>query len=186
MTCRAYCLSTDRPSPHYPCTIPPGRNRTDMTDPHFLAGDADRSATVEQLSNAMARGRLTLDEFDSRVTAAWSARTYGQLAELTSDLPPASNEEPKAQKAEVSAIKQEWLAYKAIWYKYRLLFYASCLLFGGILGIVSILFGDMEDALRLLFPIVWFSYRVISLKVPRNNRAKDLAAKSIGPESPHR
>ena len=32
-------------------------------------------------------GRLTQDELDDRVARAYAARTYGQLWELTSDLP---------------------------------------------------------------------------------------------------
>lgn len=51
------------------------------------ATDADRENVRQILQDAHAQGRLSWDEFDSRTTTLLSAQTYGQLAELTSDLP---------------------------------------------------------------------------------------------------
>lgn len=51
------------------------------------AGDADREETVRQLHRGLTQGRLTVDEFDERVRAAYTARTLGDLADLTRDLP---------------------------------------------------------------------------------------------------
>jgi hypothetical protein len=51
-------------------------------------GDVERGATVRRLERALRDGRITLDEFDERVGAAWRSRTRGQLDELTADLPP--------------------------------------------------------------------------------------------------
>jgi hypothetical protein len=51
------------------------------------AGDADRERVAEQLRSAHAEGRLDLAEYDSRVQQAWAARTYGELDQLTADLP---------------------------------------------------------------------------------------------------
>jgi len=51
------------------------------------ATDADRENVRQILQDAHAEGRLSWDEFDSRSTALVNAQTYGQLAELTSDLP---------------------------------------------------------------------------------------------------
>jgi Domain of unknown function (DUF1707) len=51
------------------------------------ASDADREKAVAILSDAYIAGRLTLDEFHERLTAALSGRTWGALGELTSDLP---------------------------------------------------------------------------------------------------
>jgi uncharacterized membrane protein len=51
------------------------------------ATDADRENARQVLQDAHAQGRLSWDEFDSRTTALLNAQTYGQLAELTSDLP---------------------------------------------------------------------------------------------------
>lgn len=51
------------------------------------AADADRERVAEQLRRAHAEGRLDLVEYDERVQAAWAARTYGDLAAMTADLP---------------------------------------------------------------------------------------------------
>jgi hypothetical protein len=51
------------------------------------ASDAEREATVARLRTAGGEGRLTLDELADRVTAAYEARTGGELEALTADLP---------------------------------------------------------------------------------------------------
>ena len=51
------------------------------------ASDAERDLAVERLERAAAPGRLSLEEFDRRVTAAWAATTRRELATLTRDLP---------------------------------------------------------------------------------------------------
>jgi hypothetical protein len=51
------------------------------------ASDADRDRTVEALATASAEGRLTLEEYSERSEAALSAKTLGDLAGLTADLP---------------------------------------------------------------------------------------------------
>ncbi|WP_324275451.1 DUF1707 domain-containing protein [Blastococcus brunescens] len=56
-------------------------------DGEVRASDADREETVRQLQRGLSQGRLTVDEFDERVQAAYAARTLGELAELTHDLP---------------------------------------------------------------------------------------------------
>ncbi|MBB3086303.1 DUF1707 SHOCT-like domain-containing protein [Geodermatophilus sabuli] len=58
-----------------------------MPDPHLRAADADRAAVAAQLGEHMAAGRLRVDEYDDRLARAYAARTYGELAELTADLP---------------------------------------------------------------------------------------------------
>lgn len=57
------------------------------TDDPIRASDADREAVVATLREAYTAGRLTLDEFDERVTAAYAGRTWGDLRPLTVDLP---------------------------------------------------------------------------------------------------
>lgn len=52
------------------------------------ASDADREAVVEQLREAAAEGRLDLDELDTRLGLALSAKTCAELAPLTEDLVP--------------------------------------------------------------------------------------------------
>ena len=50
------------------------------------ASDADRDRVLALLSEAMSDGRLTPDEHAERVQRAFSARTLGELSELTTDL----------------------------------------------------------------------------------------------------
>jgi Domain of unknown function (DUF1707) len=58
-------------------------------NPDLRASDADREHTVEVLQEGFAQGRLTADEFQERMDAAYAAKTLAQLAPLTADLPPA-------------------------------------------------------------------------------------------------
>lgn len=51
------------------------------------AADRDRDEVAELLREQYAQGRLTMEEFDERSTAAVSARTMGELRALTADLP---------------------------------------------------------------------------------------------------
>ncbi|MDQ4094561.1 MAG: DUF1707 domain-containing protein [Actinomycetota bacterium] len=61
---------------------PPPRDR-------MRAADTDRQWVAEQLRSAHTEGRLDLTEYDERLQQAWAARTYGELAALTADLPAA-------------------------------------------------------------------------------------------------
>lgn len=53
----------------------------------LLASEADREATQAVLKQAFEDQRLTQEEFEARVGSALSARTQGELAALTRDLP---------------------------------------------------------------------------------------------------
>lgn len=55
--------------------------------PDMRAGDEDRDRTVSLIREAFAEGRLTNDEFQERMEQAQQARTFGELAALTTDLP---------------------------------------------------------------------------------------------------
>ncbi len=57
------------------------------TDDPIRASDVDREAVVTTLREAYTAGRLTLDEFDERMAAAYAAKTWGDLRVLTADLP---------------------------------------------------------------------------------------------------
>jgi DUF1707 SHOCT-like domain len=52
------------------------------------ASHADREQLVRTLKAAFVQGRLTKDELDERVDRAFASRTYADLADLTTDLPP--------------------------------------------------------------------------------------------------
>ena len=61
------------------------------------ASDLERDATVEQLRDAAAEGRLTLEELTDRIEAAANAVMRSELVPLTTDLPvavPASHSQP--------------------------------------------------------------------------------------------
>jgi len=57
------------------------------TDDPIRASDVDRDVVVAALRDAYTAGRLTLDEFDERISAAYSGKTWGDLRKLTIDLP---------------------------------------------------------------------------------------------------
>jgi hypothetical protein len=58
-----------------------------VPDPRMRAGDDDREAVAASLGTHMAAGRLSLAEYEDRLARAYAARTFGELAELTADLP---------------------------------------------------------------------------------------------------
>ncbi|MEU8027395.1 DUF1707 domain-containing protein [Streptomyces sp. NPDC049099] len=60
---------------------------TDDPSPDLRASDRDRDRVAEVLRDALAEGRLDMAEFEERLEAAYTARTYGELAPITRDLP---------------------------------------------------------------------------------------------------
>jgi hypothetical protein len=58
-----------------------------MPESHLRAADTDRAAVATVLGQHMSAGRLTLAEYDERLARAYAAKTYGELDELTADLP---------------------------------------------------------------------------------------------------
>ena len=59
-----------------------------MASDHTIrASDQDREVVVATLRDAYTAGRLTLEEFDERTTAAYGSKTWGELRKLTEDLP---------------------------------------------------------------------------------------------------
>lgn len=59
-----------------------------MIGDHMIrASDHDRDVVVTALRDAYTAGRLTLEEFDERMTAAYASKTWGDLRKLTEDLP---------------------------------------------------------------------------------------------------
>jgi hypothetical protein len=67
---------------------------TDAELPELRASDADRERVAEQLRDALAEGRLDMEEFEERLEATYSARTYGELTPITRDLPGAAGSTP--------------------------------------------------------------------------------------------
>jgi hypothetical protein len=54
--------------------------------PELRASDADREHAAEVLRHAAGAGRLTVDELNDRLDAAFAARTRGELEALTADV----------------------------------------------------------------------------------------------------
>jgi Domain of unknown function (DUF1707) len=57
------------------------------TGPDLRIGDADREAAAATLREHYAQGRLSLEEFNQRLDAAFAATMQSQLRHLTQDLP---------------------------------------------------------------------------------------------------
>jgi hypothetical protein len=66
---------------------PVGRDENPPSADLLRASHEDRDRVIEMLRVAAGDGRLTSEELDERVEIAFSARTYGELAALTRDLP---------------------------------------------------------------------------------------------------
>ncbi|MFS4095609.1 DUF1707 SHOCT-like domain-containing protein [Streptomyces sp. AF1A] len=69
---------------------------TDDASPDLRASDADRERVAEVLRDALAEGRLDMAEFEERLEATYGARTYGELAPITRDLPATGAAAPPA------------------------------------------------------------------------------------------
>jgi hypothetical protein len=87
---------------------------TDRPDPGFHLGmraaSADRDRAIDVLRAGFAEGRLTKAEYTERVGAAQAAQTYGELAELTMDLPtgPVPGVPPPAGTNETAVQALKW------------------------------------------------------------------------------
>lgn len=68
----------------------------------YRASDADRDRATQDIREHFAAGRLTQDEMDERIQAAYAARTDGDLRRLLADLPqlPVTRAQQRAEVAE--------------------------------------------------------------------------------------
>ena len=89
-------------------TPPTGEPPEPVPAPDLRASDADRDRVIDVLRAATEDGRLTADEFNERMEAALSSRTFRELAPLTADLAitPASQAPEAAQAEDVIRIDQ--------------------------------------------------------------------------------
>lgn len=78
--------------------------------PELRASDADRDRVAERLRDALAEGRLDMEEFEERLEAAYRSRTYAELEPLTRDLPPAGVPSPHPLAAPVATSGASWPA----------------------------------------------------------------------------
>jgi hypothetical protein len=56
-------------------------------EPTVRLSDTERENVVTRLSDALSEGRLDLEDFRARLDAAYVAKTHGEIAPLTADLP---------------------------------------------------------------------------------------------------
>jgi len=76
-------------------------------DDRLRTSDADRDRVASQLRDHFADGRLTPDELDERLTATLSARTFGDLRRVLSDLP-----EPAPALRQASRVQRRPVAFR--------------------------------------------------------------------------
>jgi hypothetical protein len=86
-------------------TVGPDREHAEPGSGLMRASDADRDRAIEVLAAASAEGRLSLEEYSERSETALAARTLGDLASLTADLPAAVL--PAAPHGDVAVIPEE-------------------------------------------------------------------------------
>jgi fatty acid desaturase len=60
---------------------------TAPTAPTVRAGDREREKTADQLGQALSQGYLEMDEYETRLQAAFGAHTTTELRQLVADLP---------------------------------------------------------------------------------------------------
>ena len=77
-----------------------------MADERLRASHEDRDRVIDLLRMAAGDGRLTADELDERLERALSARTFGELAALTEDLPAARGAGPAPEPKKVLRIER--------------------------------------------------------------------------------
>jgi len=105
---------------HYSCGVP-------HPDPAQRAADTDRDAAATTLREAFAEGRITQPELEQRLDQVHAARTFGELAPITADLPvvvsSTGQKQAQADKAAKKAAKRRrdlragwasWLGVSAI------------------------------------------------------------------------
>lgn len=87
----------DHPEPKPQARPAPAPAHAPVAEAELRASDADRERVADLLRDAYAEGRLDVDEHAERIEAAYAAKTLGELAPLTRDLPshrPPSFEKP--------------------------------------------------------------------------------------------
>ena len=82
--------------------------------PALRASDAEREQVSRRLSEHAAAGRLTPEELDERLDAAYAARTHDDLARLLEDLPGPPAPSPRATELELAKARLQHRAGAAV------------------------------------------------------------------------
>ena len=91
---RLYVLTGEAP----PAEVVPTRALAPAATPAVRLADADRERVGTLLREHTVEGRLTLDEFSSRLDALYAARTDAELAAILADLPEHAAEPPRGKR----------------------------------------------------------------------------------------
>jgi Domain of unknown function (DUF1707)/2TM domain len=87
-----------------------------MSELALRIGDAERERVAERLRRAAGEGRLTPEELEERLEAAFAARTEAELAPLVADLPPVRRpRRPRRDGGELRAYVATSILLVAIW-----------------------------------------------------------------------
>jgi hypothetical protein len=96
---------------------PPGRTlvvtnqEVIMSEPHtnrLRASDTEREEVASRLRDAMAEGRLTLDEGEQRLASVYAATYRDELPGLVADLPPAEPTGPDRRTGRGGRARSGW------------------------------------------------------------------------------
>ncbi len=68
-------------------------------DDRIRVSDADRERVADRLREHFAQGRLSTEELDERISAALSAKTFGDLRRIMADLPEPALVPPQARRS---------------------------------------------------------------------------------------
>jgi hypothetical protein len=100
-----------------------------VQDPQLRAGDADRDAAAAALREAFAQGRITQDELEERLGEVHAAKTYGELAPITADLPAADSAPMVTESEEArrrrTALRAGWASWVGVAVIVNVVWFAS-------------------------------------------------------------
>lgn len=81
-------------------------------EPTVRLSDAEREQVVDRLSTALSEGRLDVSDFQQRIDAAYAAKTHGEVAVLTADLPHPTR--PRARRHRWRRRYGSWFSVNAV------------------------------------------------------------------------
>jgi hypothetical protein len=86
-----------------------------MPSDEMRAADDDRQQVADRLRAALDEGRLDLGEYDDRLQQTYTAKTYGELQRLTTDLPVVVTATPIGSRPDAN-LRWRWLVH--VWDEY--------------------------------------------------------------------
>jgi hypothetical protein len=152
---------------------PAGRGR-------LRASHADREQAIDTLKDAFVQGRLTKDEFDSRVGDVLASRTYADLAALTADLPAGSP--PARRPRQPIPARPRRPENKTVRNGARVIT-VTTVLTGGVWA--GALFSNMDNqvvgALVMAFTFLWFGIVLMVGSIMLESRLQQRSGRQLPP-----